>query len=457
VLSQRDTIAAIATGDAPAALGIIRVSGAESAAVLKRVVPGCQKRLVERRMTAGVARDPKTGAHLDDVLCFYCRGPATSTGEDTAEIQGHGGSVVMRQLLDAVLSAGARLAEPGEFTYRAFRNRRIDLTQAEAVMGLIGARSARAAQVALGQLSGGLGRDLEGKLDRLNLLAAHLEAGLDFPDEDLPLDVASDLAAKVESLSLECRELLSSYTLGVRLAEGAFVAIVGPPNAGKSSVFNRLVGDDRAIVDAEPGTTRDVVEARGEVAGVSVLFHDTAGLRESDSRVERVGIEKSREAAERADLVILVLDGAAGLSGELSRAMPRMPAHASGILLALNKKDLPGWRGEVPPVAAEVGDVIPVSALTGEGLGALKEALGRLLEGGVAGDEAILTTARQHRAVTDVVRHTEKAGQLLRKGVEPELAAMELRWAREGISALLGRSATEDLLCALFSEFCIGK
>ena len=451
--SQQDTIAAIGTASAPAALGIVRVSGPESAAILKKLTH--RDLLPSRRVLAGVVFDPITNEPLDEALFFYCAGPRTATGDDTAEIHGHGGPLVMARLLGAVLAAGARPAEPGEFTYRAFANGRIDLTQAEAVMGLIGARSIRAARVALEQMTGSLGEVVSSQFAELSSIAAHVEAGLDFPDEDLPLALVETLLRRLNRLIEALEQLVSSFALGTKLTEGAKIAIVGPPNAGKSSLFNRFLNAERAIVDRDPGTTRDVVESHGEIAGVPVIFADTAGLRETGSRVERVGIERSRTTAAQADLVLLVLDGTSKdvkKTGEAFIAM--LDTDHKQKVVVVNKRDLDGF------TEVSFGDQAPcchLSAETGEGVDQLLELMGRALSGEEQQEMNILTTARQHQAISEALEFVKGGTSLLKEGREPELVAAELKWARETMSALLGKSATEEMLDMLFSEFCIGK
>ena len=452
---QDDTIAAIATAHSPAALGIIRISGSRSREIVGRVM-GRKRPPKDRHISAGLVRHPETEEALDEAVYFYCRGPKTATGEDTAEIQGHGGPIVLQRLLEAVLIAGARPAEPGEFTYRAFLNRRMDLTQAEAVMGLIGARSERAARISLGQLSGRLGRTLVELFDELSRVTAHVEAGLDFPDEDLPTSEATKLAGRLDTACDALRTLAQSFTFGARLGDGARIAVVGPPNAGKSSLFNRLVAEDRAIVDETPGTTRDVVEYSGEIAGIPVVYADTAGLRDTAARVEQTGIERSVRTAESADLLLLVLDGAAPIP-EIHRIVEVLGQAPSAAKLAvLNKRDLSAFSDKLPEALGSLRTV-SVSAVTGEGIDDLIAAAAELLDAKDRGESLVLTTERQHRAVTDAHDHTRRAAALLTDRGELELVAAELKWAREALAALLGKSADDEMLARMFSEFCIGK
>jgi tRNA modification GTPase len=454
-----DTIAAIATGPGPAALGIVRISGPAAAAVLAAVVPGARAIERPRRVSRGHATHPRTGRRLDDVLCFFAPGPGTATGEDAAEIHGHGGPVVLRALLDAAIAAGARAAEPGEFTARAFRNGRMDLTQAEAVMGLVSARSERAARVALRQLGGGIAERLEGDYEALTRIAASLEATLDFPDEDLPSLVASSIAGELAAIAASLERLSGTFGAGARVSNGAAVTLVGPPNAGKSSLLNRLAGSNRAIVDPEPGTTRDVVEVEIALNGVPFRLADTAGLRQEPDRLEELGISRALAAAGAADLVVAVVDGAT--DADDPDALDALFRGAGGlphpVIAAINKRDLPGWRADRFPAALESARRIGVSALTGAGCDELARAIGDALADEEIPEEVVLTTARQHAAVSSAERSVREAAARLEHGDLPELAAADLRFAREALASLAGRNADADALDAVFSSFCLGK
>jgi tRNA modification GTPase len=455
VRGREDTIAAVATAHSPAALGIVRISGPDAEKVLLRVM-GRKRPLSDRRVSAGIARDPETFLPIDEVIVFFCKGPKTATGEDTAEIQGHGGPLVMKRLLEAALKAGARPAEPGEFTYRAFANNRIDLTQAEAVMGLIGARSERAARICVGQLSGNLGRALSALFEEISSIAAHVEAGLDFPDEDLPVASVQRLGERLSDARRKLDDLAASFSFGARLGDGARIAVIGPPNAGKSSLFNRLVKEDRAIVDDMPGTTRDVVEYTGEISGVPVVYADTAGVRDTDETVEKNGVERSMRVAASSDLLLLVLDGAAP-SFDVARISSVISAAPSAAkLVALNKRDLPAYRLDLPDELKDF-PLVSISAATGEGMDALDASLAKLLDAEDRGESLVLTTSRQHRAVSDAAARAARAAELLMQNGELELAAAELKWAGESLAALLGKSADDEMLSFMFSQFCIGK
>ncbi len=457
---RKDTIAAIATAQGQAALGIVRISGPKAAAALRAVAPRARASYRPRQVILSKAYHPRSGELIDEVLCFFCPGPGTATGEDIAELQGHGGPLVMHRLLDAVLSTGTVAAQPGEFTFRAFDNGRLDLTQAEAVMGLIGARSTRAQKVALRQLDGELGSSLDHEFNELIGISAHVEASLDFPDEDLPLDESETLATRLEKIEEKLSTLTQSFALGTMLKDGAEIAIVGPPNAGKSSLLNRLVAEERAIVDRDPGTTRDVVEARGEVAGIPVVFKDTAGLRNQVDRVERRGIEKTLESIGRADLVILVVDGAVQNEEYNKDLVDLIPESLSNLIIAVNKKDLADWQKRVDlPFAkgAAPSQIVPTSAMTGQGIVELLDLVAKKLNKEDDENAVILTTARQQQAVVNCLEHVQKASRLLRQRSDPELVAADLRWAREALATLWGRSPTDEVIDAIFSTFCLGK
>jgi tRNA modification GTPase len=456
VRDEADTIAAIATAPGKAALGIVRISGPAAGAIVEAVVPG--SRVIERprRIALGLARRPGTEEIIDEVLCFCCPGPRTATGEDTAEIQGHGGRLVLERLLEAVLEAGGRPAQPGEFTARAFSNGRLDLTQAEAVMALIGARSERARRLALDHLQGAVGKRLGHQLDRLVDIGAQVEAGLDFPDEDLPPAEIEQLTGQLERVAEHLQTAERSYAIGARLNDGARVAIIGPPNAGKSTLLNRLVGEDRALVDHAPGTTRDVVEGRGEIAGVPLVYQDTAGLRGSPGRVEQQGIARAGEAARAADLLLIVVDGADESATEWPAIDELLTEASAPAIAVINKSDLPGHRLLAQGLLADRPQVA-VSALTGDGLGDLEAAIGTALAAGDDTLEPLLVTARQHAVVNRAIEHTRRAIAVLRDQGGIELAAIDLRTAREALAELWGRDATEDVVDAIFASFCLGK
>jgi tRNA modification GTPase len=449
-----DTIAALATGSGSAAIGIVRISGPDAARVLLRVVPKTRAVRHPRTVSAGRAVCEKTGSVIDEVLCFYAPSPGTATGEDIAEIHGHGGALVMRSLLEAVFDVGARPAHPGEFTARAYRNGRMDLTQAEAVMALIGARSDRAARLAARHLCGAVGAGLAFEYERLTDVAAALEAGLDFPDEDLPSDEIDKLARELAETASRLTVVRDTYHLGARLTGGASVVICGPANAGKSSLLNRLAREERALVDEQPGTTRDIVEAHGEVDGIAVTYLDTAGFRVSTDRVEQRGMEKSRQALMKADVVLLVLDGACAAAVDVAACIPRVDCP---VIIAHNKCDRDGFIRRLVALPGRTFTEVDISAIAGTGMDALEQALKDVLNRDASAAEVVLTTARQHLLVTEAVTSLERGLQALSRQMPFELVAADIRDAREALAGLWGRHAEDDVIDRIFSSFCLGK
>jgi len=446
-----DTIAAIATAPGQAALGIIRISGPAACDLLQQVVQTSRHCLSPDTMAFGRVFDRTSGALVDEVMCFFRRGPRTATGEDVAEIHAHGGPLVLRDILARVCAAGARAALPGEFTSRAFFNGRMDLTRAEAVMALIGAKSEQAARVAARQLEGAIGKGLEDTYDALTDIRGQLEAGLDHPDEDLVGPSLETIALSLDNIRSTLERACQSFRRGTLLTRGARIVIAGPSNAGKSSLFNRLAGADRAIVDAEPGTTRDVVEAIGERNGIPLTFCDTAGLRGDAPRVEQQGIERAKQAAAAADILLLVMDGTAGTPPEDVLELARLFADRS--ILIANKCDLPAFS---PPDMSPLPSPLCISARSGDGLVPLMGRIDALLQSDIMGD-VVLTTGRQHDAVDDACRHTAAALALLLEKRDPELVALELRRAQEAFASLWGRHASTDVIDRIFSTFCLGK
>jgi tRNA modification GTPase len=369
-------------------------------------------------------------AVVDEGLAVFFAGPASYTGEDVIEFSGHGGVLVTRRVLDAVLASGARLADPGEFTQRAFLHGRLDLTQAEAVMDLISAQTDLALQAAHEQLAGRLGERLLALRGEVLGLLAHVEAFIDFPEEDIDPDTGAVLVARLDAAREAVHRLLATADQGRVLRDGVRTAIAGPPNVGKSSLLNRLLGFDRAIVSDIAGTTRDTLEEVINLRGLPLRLIDTAGLRESDDVLERAGIERSHAALAGAGLVLEVADGSQPKSQPTTVTSPGTPH-----LLVLNKADLgedPSWHGTA---------AIRVSCSSGEGMEALAGAIESLLTGGAVTWNADLVAARD----------------LLVTSQPPELAAEELRAAMQAIGTVVGQTNPEELLGLIFGQFCIGK
>lgn len=405
------------------------------------------------RLYLGRVHDPLTFEVLDEALACVMRAPRSYTGEDVAEIQGHGGEVNLARLVEAAVRAGARMAEPGEFTRRAFLRGRIDLSAAEAVAEVIAARSERALRVAQAQRSGALARQVEALRGRVVAVLAEVEGRIDFPDEELDFAPAGEVAASVAALGEEVGRLGATYRTGRLLAGGVDVALVGRPNAGKSSLFNALCGEERALVDAAPGTTRDVVEAEIELYGLRARLVDTAGEHEEeiDDGVERRGIELGRRRRARADVQVVVVDGSVGV-GPIEERLLEGGGGAARIV-AWNK-------GDLAPAPSGLPSGVPVvitAAVRGAGLEELRQAL-RLAVGDLGDEGSVaVTTARQKAALDEAATALGGAAMALRAGAAVELCAVDLRVALERLGRVTGAGVSSEVLDAIFARFCIGK
>lgn len=432
-----DTIAAIATPPGSGGIGIVRLSGPEAIAIAAAVVGARPDSARERVLELAVAHG-RGGERLDEVLWVAMRGPRSFTGEDVAEIHGHGGAANMQRLLGEVLAAGARAAEPGEFSRRAFENGRLDLTQAEAILAVIEASTERALRTAQAQLAGGVGERATDLRARCSALLAELEAAIDFPDGDHSFVGPDEIAGRARELAGELDAVSVGFALGRALRDGVSVAIVGPVNAGKSSLFNALLGEERALVDDEPGTTRDFVESTAVWDGIAFTLIDTAGEREASHPVEQRGIDMGRERARSADLRLV-----------LHPPGDPLPASASGDVHVRSKADL----------AIESAPGLAVSARTRSGLDALRQELVRRVADVPAdiADSLIVTSARQRQLFEQAAVALRRAAELGSDRDRPELAAIEIRSAASALAAIVGEDVQEEMLDALFARFCIGK
>jgi len=385
-------------------------------------------------------RDPESGEELDDGLALWFPAPRSLTGEDVAEFHLHGGRAGVSGVMTALRGLGLRLAEPGEFTRRAFVNGKLDLTQAEAIADLAAAETEAQRRQALRQLDGALGDLYRGWGDRLLRTLAHLEAAIDFPDEDLPPEIEARVVAETEALAGEIAAHLADSHRGERLRDGIAIAIVGPPNAGKSSLLNQLARREAAITSPIAGTTRDVIEVAIDLAGYPVVLADTAGLRQSSDAIEQEGLRRALARAETAELRLYVFDATAPAAAQGAAVWDR----ADTILVA-NKIDL----SDAPPPAG----ALPVSALTGDGIAALVAAVAEWIAGRYDGVAPALTRARHREALEDAAVALRRA----RDAAPPELRAEDLRLAWRSLGRITGRAEIEDLLDVIFAEFCLGK
>jgi tRNA modification GTPase len=451
-----ETIAAVATPPGRGGIGIVRLSGPEALRIAGELVRLSRPLEAGRAVLAGVvdAADP-TGPPVDEAVVTTFRSPHSYTGEDVVEIAAHGSPVVLELLLRGATAAGARLAGPGEFTLRAFLNHRIDLTQAEAVHDLIAAQTLEQVRMAAQQLGGALSRRIAPVKERLVTLIALLEAGMDFASGELDdVDVVSpeQIAEALWTVRTPLEELAASFAHGQRLREGASLALVGRPNVGKSSLFNRLLQRERAIVTPVPGTTRDTVEEVTALGGVPVRLVDTAGLRAGGAldQAEEIGIARSHEALADADLVLIVLDATAPASETETSLMHRLQDRPH--LLVRNKADL--LRGDRNANSSG----LLTSAVTGEGLEELRAEILRLLHaGGAVTASGVLNSLRQQQAVTDALAALSTAAQANASGIPHEFLLADLHSALRALDTLTGTTTSDDILNRIFSTFCIGK
>ncbi|MBM3473957.1 MAG: tRNA uridine-5-carboxymethylaminomethyl(34) synthesis GTPase MnmE [Armatimonadetes bacterium] len=455
-----DTIAAIATPPGQSGIGIVRVSGPQAVAIadaIFRPASSDDPPSVQGTFTTRYGHVSDGEEVFDEVLLTVMRAPRTYTTQDVVEINCHGGAVPLRRTLELVLRRGARLADPGEFTKRAFFFGRVDLAQAEAVADVIGAQTEAAHRAAMHHLSGGLSRRIREYRDRLMELAGYVEASIDFGEDDIDFLTREQLRLGIDRLAQDMRELLASAEAGRALREGVRAAIVGRPNVGKSSLMNALLREDRVIVTPHPGTTRDVVEETVCLGGFPVTLADTAGLREPTDEIEEAGVGLARSWIERADLVLLVIDGSEALRDEDRRLLDELPAAQR--LIVVNKTDLPQQVCDADLGFAPDTLIVHVSALTGEGLGALEEAVARMTWSGDGspGAQVIVTNVRHKHAIECAAQALERCLGKEAQGVGEEVLAEDLRVALDALGEITGDTTREDVINDIFARFCIGK
>ncbi|RJR19502.1 MAG: tRNA uridine-5-carboxymethylaminomethyl(34) synthesis GTPase MnmE [Desulfobacteraceae bacterium] len=458
---HEDTIAAIATPMGLGGIGIVRMSGPKSREIVKKIfLPSRPCRdMVSHHLYLGQVKNPSSDQILDQVLLSIMEAPRSYTGEDVVEINSHSGYLLLSTILQVLLEQGARLAKPGEFTFRAFMNGRIDLTQAEAVIDLIGARSEKGLSMAASQVQGALRKEIEAVKRAAVVLLATLEAAIDFPEEnETPYDIgglADELSRKVTSPIFSLIESGIENRLSI---DGVRTAIVGSSNAGKSSLFNKLLRQERAIVTPVPGTTRDVIESELIVEGIPLRLMDTAGIRKASDQVEKIGIEITCKTIDEADLILLVVDRSRPIKAEDSEIINL--CRGKRLLLVLNKTDLAPGLDEEELAAALPGCLpIKISALTGEGIDNLKAAIARNLH--ASENDSIYArlapNLRHIKTMTKAAEAFERAGELIRDKAPAEIAAFEVKTGIDCLFRITGEVLGEEVLDEIFSRFCIGK
>ncbi|HJQ23524.1 MAG TPA: tRNA uridine-5-carboxymethylaminomethyl(34) synthesis GTPase MnmE [Blastocatellia bacterium] len=453
---RQDTIVAISTPPGRGGIGVIRLSGPRAREFASVIFDTKSDAAIDQpgRVRFGRIIDPASREPIDDALLTYFKAPHSYTGEDVIELSCHGSPVILRRVLGLLTARGARISEPGEFTLRAFLNRRMDLAQAQAVRDCINAQTEYQARVATRQLEGALSRRLTPIKDALVEVIVHLESLIEFVEDDISTVTASALSRRLEQIGESLKEIAASFSFGRFVKEGFDLAIVGRPNVGKSSVFNRLVGAERAIVTELPGTTRDTLYESTSIGGVPVRLIDTAGIRETSDLVESLGITRSRAAIADADITLLVLDASQPLARDDTDLLNHIAE--SQRLIALNKCDLPNRLNEGLEAA---GEVVKISALTGSGFDELTARLLARLGGerGVERDDIMITDARQHAAVTQAVSDVSEARELMIQGELEEVILLKLHGALQSLGEITGETLTDDILGQIFSTFCIGK
>lgn len=473
-MQNDDTIAAIATPPGIGGVGIIRISGADAFSIALPLMrrPGGKTDIPpSHQLTYAHIIDPQTGEILDEVLVAFMHAPHTYTCEDVVEIQGHGGPLVLKRILRAVLAQGARMAHAGEFTLRAFLNGRLDLAQAEAVMDLIDAQTEAGQRLAMQQLRGKLSEQVEQARHAILGVIARIEASIDFPEEEVPTPQPEELHPMIAEAQHFVAQLLAGSEQGRLYRQGLRTAIIGRPNVGKSSLLNALLRSERAIVTPVAGTTRDTVEEIANLRGIPLHLIDTAGITPSDDPVEQIGVQRSRAAAESADIVLLVFDGSEPLTAQDRRVSYELQAMGFAmateeqgkyrpVIIVLNKADCEQRieRDTVEQLWPRA-DYVTTSTVTGIGLTQLEERLATIvLEGRtLTGESVLVTSARHQEALRRAAEHLRASLISIEQRLPLDFASIDLRAAYDTLGEVTGETASDDLLDRIFSEFCIGK
>ncbi|WP_420841100.1 tRNA uridine-5-carboxymethylaminomethyl(34) synthesis GTPase MnmE [Anaerosalibacter massiliensis] len=457
-----DTIAAISTAIGESGIGIVRMSGKNSLDIARNIFKGKVnedlKEAENRKLTYGHIYNPEDGKIVDEVLIAYMKSPYTYTREDIVEIYCHGGAISVKKILELILENGARLAEPGEFTKRAFLNGRLDLSQAEAVMDLIRAKTDKSYDISLGQLEGSLSDKIDEIRNILLEMLAHVEVSIDFPDEGIEEVTYKDLKDNGNKVLLEINKLLNTADKGRILRDGLNTVILGKPNVGKSSLLNAILRENRAIVTDVPGTTRDIIEEYINIDGIPLKIIDTAGIRSTEDLVEKIGVDRAKKVVEEADLIIAVFDASRKLSSEDEEIIELVKEKNSIVLL--NKTDLPNeYNVEYLKEFVPKKKVISTSIAKGEGIEKLEETIKEMFYSGEVeiSDEIMVTNIRHKNQLMKAKKNIEEAIEGINLDIPLDCIEVDIRSCWENLGEISGDTISEDILDKIFSEFCIGK
>lgn len=460
----QDTIAAIATPLGEGGIGIVRISGSAAIDITEKIfVAKYNKKWSSGpgfRLTYGHVINPNNQQIIDEVLVALMRGPKSFTGEDVVEIHCHGGILPLRQILDLVLAQGALLAGPGEFSKRAFLNGKLDLAQAESIINIIRSKTDAALKISVNHLQGHLSNKINDLQDQLLAILAQIEATIDFPEEDIEEITLQEVSRRCEDILAEIEKLIASAHSGKIYQEGVKTVIIGKPNVGKSSLLNALLKENRAIVTDIPGTTRDIIEEIININGIPLRIIDTAGLRETDDVVEKIGVERSRALIEQADLILLVLDAASGVMEEDFQIMQLIKGKKS--IVIINKTDVNESSIDKQQIQADLGPDVPmveISALYKRGLEELEQQIVQLVLGGEISvdDQVLVTSARHKQALERAKTHLQEIISGIQAAVPGDLLSIDVKGAWEALGEITGNSVGEDLIDRIFKDFCIGK
>lgn len=455
---REDTIAAIATASGEGGIGIVRISGDKAFDILEKVFVPASLNIKPRVLSYGHVKDYRTGKVIDEVMAVYMKGPFSYTAEDVAEIQCHGSIVSLRKILALVLASGARLAERGEFTKRAFLNGRLDLTQAEAVIDLIKAKSEKTFDVALSHLEGAFSEKIKKIREKLTDVLVNITVNIDYPDEDIEEMTYEKLSGNLAEISEAIESILSTADTGRIIKEGLRISIVGKPNVGKSSLMNALIGENRAIVTDIPGTTRDTIEEALTIRDIPVVLTDTAGIHDTDDVIERIGIEKSKESFNNSDLIIFVIDGSDKLAEEDFEIISHIGDRKTIVLLNKKDKGLAVTKEEIEGLIKNAF-VIESSVSRGEGTEQLAEQIEELVYGGKVSqkDSMLVTNVRHERILKDAFQSVSDAVSMTEARQPLEFIEIDVNRCYELLGELTGETASGDIIEKVFERFCLGK